>query len=547
MSAQRSATGTLALASIVVAVVAGVPVRAQVPGFPSTAPAGAKAAPQADAFGRDTPFGTVTGFNRAVHRGDFVMAARFLQLRGRQVARAEQLARDLNVLLDRYYTQPLIRISSDPAGNQEDGLPRNHDRLPLTIGTGTHDLLLERVADPDGGQVWLFSTETLADVPGLVESPQATWIETVMPASLTRRPVLGASAAQWIAGIASIALPVLLFWLIGQLVIWVVMRVTRGTDRRLLINAWWRRLRWPLVTGLALVVHIVVIQSLGFSFQFRYIYARGAVALALIIAGVLLWRLVSLSFQHAGIVALRHGRAATRTLLLLAERIAKVVLTLVAVFGLLAVAGLDLTTALAGVGIVGVAIAFGAQKTVENLLGGVFLLTDRVIAVGDYCRLSDREGWIEDITLRSVRLRTLQQTLLSVPAGVLSQGSIENYSSRGKILIQTRLRLRYGVTVDQLRGILEGIRQVVADDTRLDQKSARVRLVDFSGNGVEIEVFAFVETGDVLQFLEVRELVLLRVAAVIESAGGAFAAPPQFMYGAQDPGNASMTAVTKPS
>ena len=262
---------------------------------------------------------------------------------------------------------------------------------------------------------------------------------------------------------------------------------------------------------------------------------------------MLFWRLMSLSFQHAGIVALRRGHAGTRTLLLLSERIAKVFLALLAVFGLLALAGLDLTTALAGVGIVGVAIAFGAQKTVENLLGGVFLLTDRVIAVGDYCRVSDREGWIEDITLRSVRLRTLQQTLLSVPAGVLSQGNIENYSTRGKILIQSRLRLRYGATVDQLQGVLDGIRQLIAGDSRIDQSSARVRLVDFSANGVEIELFAFVETGDVLQFLEVREQVLLHVAAVVESAGCGFAAPPQFMYGAQDSGAASMTADTKRS
>jgi hypothetical protein len=74
-----------------------------------------------------------------------------------------------------------------------------------------------------------------------------------------------------------------------------------------------------------------------------------------------------------------------------------------------------------------------------------------------------------------------------------------------------------------------------------------VRLVDFSANGVEVELFAFVATGDMLEFLEVREQVLLRIAAVIESAGSAFAAPPQFMYGAQESGDASMTAATKPS
>jgi MscS family membrane protein len=547
MSVQRSATGTLALASIVLVAAAVAPLRAQVPGFPSTAAPAAQTTPNPDALGRDTPFGTVTGFNRAVHRGDFTLAARFLQLRGRQLGRAEELARDLNLLLDRYYTQPLIRISSEPGGNQEDGLVPNHDQLPLEIGAERHELVLERVTDADAGQIWLFSSQSLTEVPRLAVSAHPTFIESSMPAGLTRRSVLGASYAQWIAAAVSVVIPVIFFWLIGQLVFGLAMRVTAGTDRSLLIAAWWRRLRWPLVAGLSLVIHLAVMRSLSFSLQFRYTYARLAVAVGVVIAGVLFWRLVSLSFQHAGIVALSRGHAGTRTLLLLSERIAKVMLMLVAVFGLLAVAGLDLTTALAGVGIAGVAIAFGAQKTVENLLGGVFLLSDRVIAVGDYCRLSDREGWIEDITLRSVRLRTLQQTLLSVPAGVLSQGSIENYSSRGKILIQTRLRLRYGVTVDQLQRVLDAIRQVVAGDARIDQASARVRLVDFSANGVEIELFAFVETGDVLQFLEVREQVLLRVAAAVESTGCGFAAPPQFMYGTQDAGDTSMAAVTKPT
>lgn len=543
MSVQRSAAGTLAIVSLAVFAAAALPLRAQVPGFPPAAHAQPASAP-VDVLGRETPFGTVTGFNRAVRRGDFTLAARYLQLRERQLARAEELARDLNVLLDRYYTDSLTGISSDPAGSHEDGLAPGRDRVSLEMGTQRQDLLLERVTDPEAGQIWLFSSQSLADVPRLVATAQATWLERSMPASLTGRSLMGVSPAQALAWAASLVLPAILFWLIGQLAIGLIKRVMAGADRALLINAWWARIRWPLVAGLSLIVHIIVMRNLGFSIEVRYAYVRSVLAVIVVIAGVLLWRLVSLSFQHAGIIALRRGHTGTRTLLLLAERVAKVVLTMFAVFGLLTVAGLDLTTALAGVGIAGVAVAFGAQKTVENLLGGVFLLSDRVIAVGDYCRLSDREGWIEDITLRSVRLRTLQQTLLSVPAGVLAQGSIENYSTRGKILIQTRLRLRYGPTVDQLERVLNGIRQVVAGDARIEQNRARVRLMDFSANGVEIELFAFVETGDMLAFLEVREQVLLRIAAVIESAGTAFAAPPQFMYGAQDAADRTTAAGT---
>ena len=513
---------------------------AQVPVQPTPTP---QPAGPTDALGRDTPVGTVTGFGRAVHRDDFVTAARYLQLRGRQTANVERLARDLNTLLDRYYTKPLAWLSSSPAGKQADGLVPNREQIPLQIGSETYELLLERVTDPDAGPIWLFSSESIADVPRLTSSAEKTWIERSLPAALVGRRMLGASLAQWVAWAASLTLPVLLLWFLGGLVVRLAGWMTTDSARRILFRSWWLRLRWPLVIVVALAVHVILMTDLGFSLQVRYVYSRITVAVMIVVGAVLCWRLITLSFNHVGILALRRGHADTRSLLLLAARVAKVVVALVALFGLLSVAGLDLTTALAGVGIVGVAVAFGAQKTVENLLGGVFLLTDRVIAVGDYCRLSDREGWIEDITLRSVRLRTLQQTLLSVPAGVLAQGNIENYSTRGKILIQSRLRLRYGASVDQLQQVLAGIRKVVAADESLEHEGARVRLVDFSAEAVEIELFAFVKTGDPLRYFEVREDVLLRVAAVVESAECAFAAPPQFLYSGVSGSDESTPAV----
>jgi MscS family membrane protein len=190
----------------------------------------------------------------------------------------------------------------------------------------------------------------------------------------------------------------------------------------------------------------------------------------------------------------------------------------------------DPTTALAGVGIAGVAVALGAQKSVENLIGGVSLLTDHALAVGDYCRLSDREGWIEDITLRSVRLRTLEQTLLSVPAGQLAQASIENFASRSKILLQSVLRLRYGTTCAQLRATLDGIRRILAEHPSIDHESARVRLTAFGTQAIELELFAYVATPDYAAFMEIRENLLLQVANVVESSGSAFAIPTQFIY-----------------
>lgn len=171
------------------------------------------------------------------------------------------------------------------------------------------------------------------------------------------------------------------------------------------------------------------------------------------------------------------------------------------------------------------AIALGAQRSVENLLGGVFLLTDRALAVGDTCSIADRLGVVEDITMRSVRLRTLEQTLLSVPAGVLAQSSVENFATRDKILVLSTLRLRYDTTAAQLRQVLGRIRGLLEERPEIEKETARIRLVDFGVYAIELELFAYLLTPDFSKFLALREELLLQVAAIVESSGSGFARP----------------------
>jgi len=293
---------------------------------------------------------------------------------------------------------------------------------------------------------------------------------------------------------------------------------------------WARELKWPVVILLTLVIHSAAMLTLGFPLSFRIVWSRVVLLTAVIAATWLLRRVLTLGFRRARLLAWGKDSTNTRSLMLLLERMAKAVVVLIAVFAALTVVGVDTKTALAGLGIGGVALALGAQKTVENLLGGFFLLSDKAIAVGDQCSIGGRVGWVEDITLRSVRLRTLDQTLVSVPAGVLAQAGIENFASRRKILVQTTLRLRYGTSVDQLRRVLDGIRRLLDGNQKLEKGSSRVRLVNFGEQAVELELFAYVLTADTLEFLAVREELLLDVASVVESSGTAFAQPKEVIY-----------------
>ena len=493
------------------------------------APAPAEPPPPAtDPLGRDSPFGTITGFSSAVHRNDFAVAARYMQRERRGPQQLQDLGRDLSDLLDRYFTERLTALSMEPTGNLADGLDPDREGIHLVIGDRSVDLFLKRVKDPTSGLIWLISSESLTRVPTLHRDEAATWVERVMPASLVSRSYYGLSLAQWILWAFTLLAPLLLFGTFAWLVLWLAKRRS-GTGPSLFLSSW-SRVRWPLVLTLTLISHLVTIPLIGFSVRFRVGYSRVVVIASVIITAVLVWRLVTVTFQRARLSAIRRERSSTRSLVQLGERIVKVLVVLVAVLVLLALSGVDPATALAGVGIAGVAVALGAQKSVENLLGAVFLLTDRVLAVGDFCCVSDRVGWIEDITLRSVRLRTLDQTLLSVPAGLLSQGSIENYTTRGKILLQTVLRLRYGTTSEQLHVVLEDVRQLLAQHPSIEKDGARARLTSFGAQAIEIELFAYVMTADYAAFLEIRESLLLHIAHIVESSGSAFAVPTQFIY-----------------
>lgn len=491
------------------------------PQAPSSPPAPAEAR---DPFGRNTPRGTITGLGLAVHRQD-ATAVRYLQITPSQRAQAEQLARELTDLIEQYYLAPLTDLSDSPEGETTDGLPLERERVVLTIGDRSEDINLVRVKDREAGLIWLVSSQTVARIRGLHDSAGSTWLERRMPPTLVRSKIFGISAALLVAWALTFVIPFAALWLMSVVLLAIARVSTRNPARRTLLEAWFTEMRWPTIVLLTLLIHGALIRLLGFSLQFRFAYTRIALAMAVAMATWLLWRLMTLSFAQARTVAARGGHASVRSLLLLAERVCKTLLVMSAAFALLTIAGVDTATALAGVGLGGVAVALGAQKSVENLLGGVFLLTDRALAVGDFCTISNRQGVVEDITMRSVRLRTVEQTLLSVPTGLLSQSSLENFATRNKILLQTTLRLRYGTTTDQLRCVLRGIRAMLDERTDIEAGTSRIRLSDFGVRAIELELFAYVLTSDWLKFTAVREDLLLQVAMIVESSGTGFAQP----------------------
>ena len=202
----------------------------------------------------------------------------------------------------------------------------------------------------------------------------------------------------------------------------------------------------------------------------------------------------------------------------------------------LATFGVNLTATLAGLGIGGLALAFAAQKSLENVFGGLALLADKAVSLGDMCRLGGQQGEIEDITLWATRIRTLDRTVVSIPNGAVMTGQIENLTRRDKFWFHPIVGLPYETTPAQMRQVLEGVRQLLVADPRVETEGSRARFVRLGDSSLDVEVFAYVRVETQVEFLAVQEELLLRILELVETAGTSIAFPSRTVYMRQEKG-----------
>jgi MscS family membrane protein len=223
-------------------------------------------------------------------------------------------------------------------------------------------------------------------------------------------------------------------------------------------------------------------------------------------------------------------RAASRSMLAIAGRFAKVVIVVLALVILLAHLGVSVASLIAGLGIGGLALALAAQKTVENLFGTLSIGVDQPLREGDFVRVADHLGTVEAIGLRSTRIRTLDRTLVTVPNGQLADSQIESYTARDRIRLACTLGLVYGTTAAQLRDVLAGIEDVLRAHPRIWPDTVVVRFQRFGESSLDIEVMAWFETTDWGEFQGIRQDVLLAFMQVIETAGTSLAFPTRTIH-----------------
>jgi len=387
----------------------------------------AQPGPPQDILRRSTPRGTVLGFLLTERKGDNEAAVQYLNTRLRGEAAATQ-AHQLYVVLDRGLPGRISQMSDRPEGSL--AFPARPDQD--LVGTiGGVDIVLERVDRKGIGSLWLFSNETLAAVPGLYEEANTIAVENVIPGFLVRIRIGHVPLFELLALFLGLPLLYLILTLVNRLLCPIAGRVRRFVRRnadlpnpqvlpkpvRLLLIA--LTIRWALSK--------VALPLLARGFW------SGTAAVITIAASV--WILILCNGAVENVIRrrlVRFGQNGATSVLRLGRRAADLLWLVAGILVCLHHFGVNLTAALAGLGVGGIAIALAAQKTLENVIGGISVIFDQTVRVGDRVKVCDKDGFVEDIGLRSTRIRTDDRTAVSVPNGQLSMVILENISYRDK-------------------------------------------------------------------------------------------------------------------
>ncbi len=492
-------------------------------------------APATDLLNRTTPSGTVLGFLQAAQNGDYSIASQYLQMSPvRRQTDGERIASELKFVLDHSFSGNPSRFNQ-PEGVPQEGVPLGQQKLgTMAAGDVEADLDLIRVNDPNAGKIWLISSDTLAKIPELYEQASARQVEHKLPAFLVKHQILGMPIWQWLGLLLAVLVAIPVGWLV--LILLEIPLHLWAKRRGHLELANWKSVSTPAWVLTTTFVHRILTGYLGLPLLSRHYYYQVTSVAIIIGATWIVWRVVRWSLRSVRNRALARGHVGTGSLMLLGERMIKAVIFIAGVFAVLTSLGVNMTTALAGVGIGGLAIGFGAQKTIENLFGGVSVLGDEVIRVGDVCRFGDRTGTVEDIGLRSTRIRTEERTLVAIPNGTVASINVENFSRRDKILFKTNLSLRPETKADHLRYVLAELRRLLYSHPKVESNSVRVRLIDVAGTSHTVETFAYVLTREYNEYAAVREDLLLRMMDIVDDAGTGLAQPAQTLYLGRDAG-----------
>lgn len=498
----------------------------------------------ADSFGRDTPRHTVQGFISALSENDTLLASNYLNLS--KSDNPTTVVRQFKQALDaggRF--QPDLQINNTPEGVLGDQLPPNQEKVgSINVGDQSVNLILERVTNDKGEQYWQFSRETIKTIPDVIENAEPTLVNRYTIESLKGKKLFGNDLADMGAVV------ILLFstFLLTYVLIWLLFHVVNFTYPRI------RNKPLPLTSKVVLPLAVVIMALIlpeimvfaGVSVTVRAPVNRLMDIASWVALTWLLLRVIDAIFNRAEHLSYKKNYTERVSILGLLRKLAKALLLIFATIVIFGNLGFDLTTGIAALGVGGLALALGAQKTIENLVGSVVVVADSPVRVGDYCKFGEYEGTVIDIGIRSTRVRTLNRTVVTIPNGDFSSMQIENFAARDMFRFYHQLYLKRSADIDVIFKLVKHLDDFLNAHYLTNQEWNQAYITELRQDCYVIQLQGYANANGASEFYDKQNVILTDLLSEVEKFDVEHALPTQqLLVNQQDKSDAHETQQVK--
>lgn len=383
------------------------------------------------------------------------------------------------------------------------------------------------------GQAWYYSETTIEVVPDLFKEvyPFGSDFVKVLSGPFWELKVFGISMAKWIGLVALGLACILIFYFIHR----VSKRlITSILKRRLELP---EKLSKPISRMSSLIGWLIVTRFIAIILPFFELPVKTNVfliksvgILSIFFLIILITQVVKVVFQYFERVASRTENTMDDQLLLVLSKIIDIIIWSIGILYVLDYTGVNITALLAGVSIGGLAIALAAQDTVKNFFGSLVIFLDRPFKIGDWINFEDVDGVVEEVGVRSTRVRTFANSLVYVPNALLSDRVVNNMGLRKFRRFKTDIGVTYNTPPVKIDQFVKGIKQIIDQHPSTRKDSYEVHLNSFGASSVNILLYCFFRVDNWTQELSARHELLYAIMVLASDLGISFAFPSQSVY-----------------
>ncbi len=427
-----------------------------------------------------------------------------------------------------------------------DDIPNSHDFKDSITGKSKYipvDELPEIYLTKVGNQ-WLYSKETVENISAIYNETFTFSLSTYkeyIPDSLKQR-FLTVQIWKYIGLFVLLIVSLILYriaaWIIGFFLIRVLKKILKNST---IIDKYID----PISNQISVLIVLFFVSILLPVLELPIQLSRWV---SLLLSAAVPITLTIIAYRTSDLLADFYGAIATKTqnevddqLLPLVKKVLKLVIIILGLLYLLSVLGIEITPILAGASIGGLAVALAAQDTLKNFFGSITIYTDSPFEVGDWIAFDDGEGVVEEIRLRSTRIRTFHNSVISIPNGSLADKKIDNMGRRRFRRFRTTIGVTYDTPAELLEAYVEGLRKIVEAHPRTISSPNEIHVNELGSSSINILVYVFFEVKDWSEELKARQNFILESIRLAKELNVRFAFPTTTVHLEEMPGQEPLT------